>query len=845
MVKMVSCVSKSILLCYLPIKEIIKYRIEMNISFSWLKKYIDFDLTPEETGKILTSIGLEVASIDEHESIRGGLKGLVIGKVLTCEEHQNSDHLHVTTVDVGEESPLHIVCGAPNIASGQTVVVATIGTTLYDGDKSFTIKKGKIRGEVSEGMICSAKEIGLSNDHDGIMVLDKPVAPGTPAADYFDISSDYVIEVDITPNRVDATSHYGVARDLYAYLNTHGHKAKLHAPQSEAVAPTHDEPVALTLESLEACPRYMGIVIKDMQVGESPKWLRDALEIIGQRSINNVVDIANFVLFELGQPLHTFDLAKVGGNEVRVRLAKEGETLETLDGTTIELTDRDLVIADSKKPLCLAGVMGGINSGVTEETTDMFLEVATFDPTFIRKSARRFGFNTDASFRYERGLDPNQLSNALNRAVSLILQETGGRIASKIYDIYPVEQKPYDISLSIDKVHALTGLDIPVDKILEILNALEIEVKSNINGVLSLSVPRYRFDVTRDIDVIEDILRIYGYNEYPEKSSLTSTISVKSATDMSVDIQRRISEQLTGQGFNEILNNSLSKASYYKAEIEAGRAVQVLNPLSSDLSTMRMSLIHGGLEVIEYNLNRQAHMLRLYEFGNCYRTTVKDEKSELTGYKEEYRLGIWMTGDKAMPHWSRSDYHQSVFELKGVMINILRRLGLNESDLLIKGINQEGNFGIGEELTLRGAGTIAMWGMVSQDILSIHDIDVPVYFAELQWHDILDRVLGREVKARPIIPFPVVKRDFALLIDKHVTFADVERVAKKAGGKLIKDIHLFDVYDDPKHLEEGKKSYAVTFGLQDAEKTLSDKVIEKTMDKIYQALNKELGATLR
>lgn len=825
--------------------EIIKYRIDMNISFSWLKRYIDFDLAPEETAKILTSIGLEVASVEKRETIKGGLEGLVIGKVLTCEAHQNSDHLHVTTVDIGGEEPLHIVCGAPNVASGQTVVVATIGTTLYDGDESFTIKKGKIRGEVSEGMICSAKEIGLSSDHSGIMVLEGEVKPGTLAKEYFEVTSDFVIEVDITPNRVDATSHYGVARDLYAYLKTHGYEVTLKSPCADEVASIDEEPISLTLEDAEGCPRYMGVVIKDMKVGESPKWLKDALEIIGQRSINSVVDIANYVLFELGQPLHTFDLAKIGGGEVRVRFAQVGEVMETLDGSNVTLMERDLVIADKDKPLCLAGVMGGIDSGVTGETTDMFLEVATFDPTCIRKSARRHGFSTDASFRYERGLDPNQLPMALRRAVSLIVAETGGRVASKVYDLYPIEQPSYNVTLSMDKLHALTGLDIPESKVLEILSALEMEVLSNRQGVLQLSVPRYRYDVTRDIDVIEDVLRIYGYNEYPEKSSLTSTISVKSATDMSVDLQKRISEQLTGAGFNEILNNSLSKAKYYVAEIEAGKAVQLLNPLSSDLSTMRMSLIHGGLEVIEFNLHRQARLLRLYEFGNCYRTALEGEESELSGFKEEYRLGIWMTGDKALSHWCRSDYQQSVFELKAVMLNVLRRLGLNESELLIKSITEEPNYAIGEEITLRGAGVIGKWGMVSQELLSLHDIDVPVYFAELQWNGILDRVLSREVKVRPIALHPVVRRDFALLLDKDVTFAEVQRVAKKAGGKLVKDIQLFDVYDDPKHMEAGKKSYAVTFGLQDSEQTLSDKVIEKTMDKIYQTLNKELGATLR
>lgn len=817
----------------------------MNISFSWLKKYLDFDLAPDEISKVLTSIGLEVGGVEERESVRGGLRGLVIGHVLTCVEHPNSDHLQVTTVDIGSGEPLQIVCGAPNIAAGQTVVVATVGTVLYDGNESFSIKKGKIRGEESMGMICSAKEIGLSSDHSGIMVLEEGVKPGTPAADYFGITSDYVLEVDITPNRVDATSHYGVARDLYAYLKTHGYQVNLRKPELPKVETTGDEPIVLHLDAPVAALRYMGVVIKGMKVTESPKWLREALETIGQRSINSVVDAANYVLFELGQPLHTFDLSKIDGDEIHVRLATEGEQMIALDGTELKLTDKDLVIADATKPLCLAGVMGGAGSGVTMETTEMFLEVATFHPTYIRKSAKRHGFNTDASFRYERGLDPAQLSEAMQRAVALITELTGGKVASRIYDEYPAEQKPYEVSLSLEKLHQLTGLNIPEPKVLEILEVLEIRVVDNKGGQLDLLVPRYRFDVTRDIDVIEDILRIYGYNEFPEDHNLRSTISVKSPTDISVVMQRRISEQLTGAGFNEILNNSLSSANYYREEIASGKAVQVMNPLSQDLSTMRMTLLHGGLEVVNFNLNRQAHGLRLYEFGNTYRRAEKGEKIILEGYKESYRLGIWMTGDTQVTHWARQEYKASAFELKAVMLNVLRRMGLMESELYIERADDTTGFEAAERIALKGGNTIVTWGLVSQEVLKLHDIDTPVYFAELEWQPIMDRVLRKELKVKSIARFPMVKRDFALLIDKHVTFADVESTARKVGGKLLKTITLFDVYEDPKHLPEGKKSYAVAFGLQDAEQTLSDKVIEKTMNKIYEALNKQLGATLR
>lgn len=817
----------------------------MNISFSWLKKYVDFDLTPDEVGKVLTSIGLEVGGVEERESVRGGLRGLVIGKVLTCVEHSNSDHLHVTTVDIGSGDPLQIVCGAPNIAAGQTVVVATVGTVLYDGDESFTIKKGKIRGVESVGMICSAKEIGLSGDHSGIMVLEEGIKPGMPAAEYFGITSDYVIEVDITPNRVDATSHYGVARDLYAFLKTHGYSTAIRKPECPKVEATNDEPIALFLDAPVAAPRYMGVVIKGMKVAESPKWLRDALETIGQRSINSVVDAANYVLFELGQPLHTFDLSKIQNNEIHVRLAAEGERLIALDGSELKLTDKDLVIADATKPLCLAGVMGGADSGVTMGTTDMFLEVATFHPTYIRKSARRHGFNTDASFRYERGLDPAQLPEAMQRAVALITELTGGKVESKIYDEYPEVQKPYEVTLTMEKLHQLTGLDIPEAKAIEILEALEIKVVENKAGKLELLVPRYRFDVTRDIDVIEDILRIYGYNEYPEDENLRSTISVKTPTDISVAMQKRISEQLTGAGFNEILNNSLSSASYYKEEIASGKAVQVMNPLSQDLSTMRMTLLHGGLEVINYNLNRQAHGLRLYEFGNTYRRAEEGEKTVLEGYKESYRLGIWMTGDAEPTHWARAEYGASVFELKAIVLNILRRMGLNEGEYFVERADDTTGFEAAERIALKGGATIATWGLVGQETLKLHDIDVPVYFAELEWRPIMERILRKDIKMKSIARFPMVKRDFALLIDKSITFADVEATARKVGGKLLKTVTLFDVYEDPKHLPEGKKSYAVAFGLQDAEQTLSDKVIEKTMNKIYEALNKQLGATLR
>lgn len=817
----------------------------MYISYAWLKKYIDFDLSPKELESVLTSIGLEVSGIEERTSIRGGLSGLVIGEVLTCVDHPNSDHLHITKVDVGSEKPLDIVCGAPNVAASQKVVIATIGTVLYQGDESFTIKKGKIRGEVSEGMLCSAVEIGVGDDNSGILVLEGSARVGMPAAEYFGVTTDYVIEVDITPNRVDATSHYGVARDLYAYLKSHGYETMLRMPELPEVKGTDSEPITLSVEAPEACFRYMGVIISGMRVDESPRWLKDRLAMIGQRSINNVVDAANYVLFELGQPLHTFGLKKIRGNEIHVRLAYEGEHISLLDGSDIKLTNKDLVIADSESPMCLAGVMGGADSGVTEEDTAMFLEVATFHPTYVRKSARRFGVSTDSSFRYERGLDPNQLPDALKRAVALITELTGGKVSSKVYDIYPNEQFPYRVALSMTKLRDLTGLDIPKDKVLCILEALSIKVLSEKDNVLSLEVPRYRYDVTRDIDVIEEILRIYGYNEYPTNTQLISTITVKTPTDKSVEMQRRISEQLTGAGFNEILNNSLSKASYYTDEIQSDQAVQVMNPLSSDLSTMRMTLLYGGLEVINYNLNRQISGIRLYEFGNCYRKANEDENTKLKGYKEDFRLGIWMTGDLQATYWNRKDYSASLFELKAAMYNVLYRMGLNENEFISTTCNDSSQFDAVEFIALKGGEQIAKWGLVHQEILKQMDIDCPVFFAEIEWGPIMDRVLNREIKLKPIPRFPIVKRDFALLVDKKVSFADIENVSRKVGGKLLKSVSLFDVYEDDNHLDKNKKSYAVTFGLQNPNETLSDKVIDKTMNKIYEALNKEFGATLR
>ena len=822
----------------------------MNISYSWLKEYLDIDLPAEKVGEILTSIGLEVGSVEEKESIPGGLRGLVTGHVVTCVDHPNSDHLHITTVDLGKEltpeGPIQIVCGAKNVAAGQNVIVAPIGTTLYPvGGAPFTIKKGKMRGEESLGMICAEDEIGVGTGHEGIIVLSEEIAPGTPASEIYPVRTDHIIEVDITPNRVDATSHYGVARDLYAYLKSHGERVTLKKPEAPHITGT-GTPVEVSVESPEACFRYSGVVIKGIKVGPSPDWLRNALEGIGQKSVNNIVDVSNYVLHGIGQPLHTFDYDKIAGGKVIVRLANEGEKLTTLDGVERTLTDRDLVICDAEKPMCLAGVMGGLDSGVQAGTTSIFIESATFHPTFIRKTARRNGLNTDASFRYERGLDPEGVPFALDWAVKLVEEVAGGEVASRVYDLYPEPQAPYRVSLPLRKVSDLIGIEIPKDKILEILEALSIEVLEDNGEVLELEVPRYRYDVTRDVDVIEDLLRIYGYNEVPFTTKLSSAITPKSDVDKSFSLQRVVSEQLVGAGFVEILNNSLSKASYYPGEIERGEAVQLLNPLSNDLSTLRIQMVHGGLEVIDHNLKRQGANLRLFEFGNTYRRVSAGEQVPLKGFKETYTLGLWVTGDEFGPNWNR-DAHETVrpYYLSAIIENFLSRMGISDGEVQRAYLERDDLFDKGVELSFRGGKAFGRWGVVAERLLKTHDLDIPVYYAEFEWHTILDRVLHRTVTIKPVPKFPSVRRDFALLLDQNTDFAKVVEVSKKAEPKLIRDIVLFDVYEDPKHLPEGKKSYAVAFTLRDDEKTLSDKVIDKTMEKISAALSKELGASLR
>ena len=816
----------------------------MNISYSWLRKYVDLPLTPEETARALTSLGLEVGGVVEFESIPGGLEGVVIGKVLTCVPHPNSDHLHITTVDIGADDGgvVQIVCGAPNISAGLTVPVATVGTTLYSDEGPFKIKKSKIRGEESFGMICSEVEIGVGSDASGIMILPDDLVAGTPAGDYFEIKKDAVIEIDITPNRSDATSHYGVARDLYAYLMTRGMKTALHTPEAEVYYAEAD-PLSVQVSAQEGCLRYSGVVIEGITVAPSPEWLQEALHSIGQKPINNVVDITNFVLFELGQPLHAFDLNAIDG-VINVRYARPGEKLTTLEGQEHELMEKDVVIANSREALCLGGVMGGLGSGVSDSTTAIFLESATFHPTYVRKTARRYGLSTDSSFRFERGLDPKATDLALRRAASLIVEVCGGNIASKKYDIVNGDLSDRNVDLNLSKVNDLTGIKFEEQMVLDILKYLDIRVTSRVGDILSLEVPAYRYDVTRDVDVIEDILRVYGYDKVPMPTTVKGTVQYPTPTDRSVHLQRLIAEQLTGAGFNEILNNSLSKESYYTEE-GAESAVRVINALSSDLSVMRQTLLYGGLESISRNLKRRNANLRFYEFGSIYRKSASDEQTPTPGYAESFCLGIWMTGDESAPNWVTGVLKRGPFELKAIVQNVLTRLGISERELEEKATEGEYPFESGMEISSKRLGILVRWGIVDPQILNTTDIEVPVYYAEFDWRKLMKLHESRKITIADIPKYPAVKRDFALLVDENVSFEEIRKLAMKSEKKLLRSVTLFDVYEDPKHLPPGKKSYAVSFELRDEEKTLSDGTIQAVMKKIFGTLHKELGAELR
>ena len=821
----------------------------MNISYNWLKRYVALQDDAETIAKILTSIGLEVGTVETVETIRGGLKGLVVGEVLTCEPHPNSDHLHITKVNIGEGEPLPIVCGAPNVAAGQKVIVATIDTVLYDGDQSFTIKKGKLRGEDSFGMICAEDEIGVGTDHAGIIVLPADTPVGMKAADYYHIENDTLIEVDITPNRSDAASHYGVARDLYAYYKAHGQEIALTKPSVDQFTITNNQlPISVHVDAPDACPRYSGVSIKGVEIKESPEWLKNSLLAIGLRPINNVVDVTNFVLHECGQALHAFDADKIKGNTIHVRYARQGEKFVTLDGVEREMNERDLMIANAEEAMCIAGVFGGLESGVTESTKNVFLESAYFDPVTIRKTSRRHQLQTDASFRYERGCDPNNTIYVLKRAALLIQEVAGGEVAMDITDTVNGDFSPWPVTIEISRVNALIGKAIGEDKIETILKALEIEIKSKDGDKWQLAVPRYRVDVQRECDVVEDILRIYGYDnvEFPEKLNTSLAYSPKPNPEQ---LRRRIAEQLTAQGFNEILNNSLTKVAYYEPlqQMPLVNCVKIMNPLSSDLGVLRQTLLFGGLESIARNANRRNNDLMFYEFGNCYHFNASvregNDENPLRAYSEEPHLGLWLTGNKAAQSWVRKEEKTSFYQLRAYVNNILTRLGINIDTLNIEPLENE-LYQDGLVLKALNGKAVGFISIVAKKVLKNFDIDQEVFYADLEWNTLLK--LNKQYKAviNDLPKYPEVKRDFALLIDKTIEFADLAHAAFATEKKLLKHVFLFDVYEG-KNLEAGKKSYALSFILQDPENTLKDSQIEAVMNRLKEAFEKQFHATLR
>lgn len=829
----------------------------MNISYKWLKDYLDVALEPSAVADDLTSIGLETGAVERVESIKGGLRGIVVGKVLTCIEHPDSDHLHITTVDLGDGQPTQIVCGAPNVAAGQTVVVATVGTVLYDGDKEFKIKKSKIRGVESSGMICAEDEIGVGSSHDGIMVLDDSVAAGTPAAEYFGLTDDYVLEVDLTPNRIDAASHFGVARDLAAYLDCHepANAPKLKRPSADGFA--IDNPAAkgveVTVEAPEACTRYCGVTIDDVKVTESPDWLKDRLNIIGLRPINNVVDITNYILHAFGQPLHAFDRDHIGGDRIVVRKAAAGDKFTTLDGVERTLDAADLMICDAERPMCIAGVFGGLDSGVTETTTSVFLESACFNPTSVRKTARRHGLSTDSSFRFERGVDPNQCNLYLEIAANMIKELAGGRIVGHVTDIYPQVVEPAKVELSYGTITRMLGQEIPAATVDSILKSLEIEITGRTDadgGTLSLAVPTYRVDVTRPCDVVEDILRIYGYNNIAIPTALHASLSFKTPTDAADDLRRTLANCLTGAGYTEILNNSLTAKAYYEplTSYPASACVELLNPLSQDLNVMRQTLLFGGLESLAHNINRRSADLAMYETGNVYTLRSNEAptaEAPLKPYSEHSRLALWLTGRRRAASWDRAAEDASFFDLKATVELVLTRCGLDSRMVTVKAPEQMPDiYSTALAIESRNGKLLGTMGIVAADVLRRLDIKQPVFFAELDLQALTDMAAKATTTFKSLPKTQAVKRDLSLLLDNATTMADVERVIRQTEKKLLRDVALFDVYEG-KGLPEGKKSYAVTLTLRDDEKTLNDNVTDAVMNKVIAALRKQLGAELR
>ena len=820
----------------------------MEISYKWLKEYVDFDLTPQETADALTSCGLEVDALEEVQTIKGGLKGLYVGKVLTCEMHPNSDHLHITTVDLGKGEPQQIVCGAPNVAAGQKVIVADLGCVLYDGDKEFVIKKSKLRGVESNGMICAEDEIGVGTSHDGIIVLPEDAPVGQPAAEYYHLESDWVIEIDITANRSDALSHWGVARDLYAWLKRNGYNTSLHRPDcSEFTVDNTNLPIDVEIENTEACKRYACVSITGCEVKESPEWLQDKLKVIGLRPINNIVDITNYVMMAYGQPMHCFDADMVKGNKIVVRTQPEGTKFVTLDGEEHTLGEHDLSICNAEEPMCIAGIFGGKGSGTYDTTTNVVLESAYFHPTWIRKSARRHGLSTDASYRFERGIDPNGIIYALKQAAILCKQLAVGKVSMEIKDVYPTPIADARVQLDYEYVDRLIGKKIGNDMIRSIVESLDMKVVSETDTGLELDVPAYRVDVQRPCDVVEDILRIYGYNNVEIPTQLKSSLTILGDEDKAYHHQNVISEQLVGCGFREILNNSLTKTAYYTElnHYTEDTTVKVMNPLSSDLGVMRQTLLFGGLESVCRNVNHKMPNLRFFEFGNCYHFSPEKNNDEdpIKAYTEEMHLGMWLTGKRVEGSWAHADEQSNFYELKAYVMNIFTRLGVNPG-IVVAEKSDNNVFGKALALKARSGKLLCEMGTVSHKLLKKMDIDQDVFYADINWNNIMRAIKKNETLYHDISKFPSVSRDLALLIDKSVEFEQIEQIARQTEKKLLKSVELFDVYEG-KNLPEGKKSYAVNFILQDETKTLNDKQIEAIMTKLINNLKQKLGAELR
>ena len=820
----------------------------MEISYKWLKEYVDFDLTPQQTADALTSCGLEVDALEEVQTIKGGLKGLYVGKVLTCEMHPNSDHLHITTVDLGKGEPQQIVCGAPNVAAGQKVIVADLGCVLYDGDKEFVIKKSKLRGVESLGMICAEDEIGVGTSHDGIIVLPEDAPVGQPAAEYYHLESDWVIEIDITANRSDALSHWGVARDLYAWLRRNGHPTSLHRPDcAEFAVDNNDLPIDVEIENTEACKRYACVSITGCEVKESPEWLQNKLKVIGLRPINNIVDITNYVMMAYGQPMHCFDADMVKGRKIVVRTQPEGTKFVTLDGEEHTLGLHDLSICNAEEPMCIAGIFGGKGSGTYDTTKNVVLESAYFHPTWIRKSARRHGLSTDASYRFERGIDPNGVIYALKQAAILCKQLAGGKVSMEIKDVYPTKIEDAQVQLDYEYVDRLIGKRIGNDMIRSIVESLDMKVVSETETGLLLDVPAYRVDVQRPCDVVEDILRIYGYNNVEIPTQLKSSLTILGDEDKAYHLQNVIGEQLVGCGFREIMNNSLTKTTYYTGlnRYTEETTVKVMNPLSSDLGVMRQTLLFGGLESVGRNINHKMPNLRFFEFGNCYHFSPekKNDDDPIKAYTEELHLGMWLTGKRVTGSWAHQDEPTSFYELKAYVENIFVRLGVNPG-IIVTEKSDNDIFGKALAIKARSGKLLCEMGTVSHKLLKKMDIDQDVFFADINWNNIMRAIKKNEVLYHDISKFPSVSRDLALLIDKNVEFEQIEQIARQTEKKLLKSVELFDVYEG-KNLPEGKKSYAVNFILQDETKTLNDKQIEAIMTKLINNLKQKLGAELR